>query len=261
MVAFRKFLGENDMMAYLAMMAPRLKEMHRVLKPIGSLYLHCDPTASHYLKILMDGVFGFRNYRNEIIWQRTFAGKPIYRNIPKNSDIILWYTKTDDYFFTPILIPLSDEDKATFNFDDGDGRGPYNTQPIINPGDRPNLKYIYKDLKGREWQPPNNGWRFNEERMHQLESDRRLSFGKTIREKYYLLEREQKGKQLPNIWADIPIVGQEERLGYPTQKPEALFRAHNRGWQQRGGLSTRPLLWLRYGDCQRSAPKSSMDWD
>ena len=77
--AMRSFLGENDMMAYLAMMAVRLIELHRVLKPTGSLYLHCDPTASHYLKLLLDGVFGPLNYRNEIVWKRTFAhGDPKY---------------------------------------------------------------------------------------------------------------------------------------------------------------------------------------
>ena len=71
--AMRGFLGENDMMAYLAMMAVRLIELHRVLKPTGSLYLHCDPTASHYLKIMLDAVFGPRNFRNEVNWKRTTA--------------------------------------------------------------------------------------------------------------------------------------------------------------------------------------------
>ena len=71
--AMRSFLGENDMMAYLAMMAVRLIELHRVLKPTGSLYLHCDPTASHYLKILLDGIFGPHKFRNEIIWKRTLG--------------------------------------------------------------------------------------------------------------------------------------------------------------------------------------------
>jgi DNA modification methylase len=224
LVAFRTFLGTNDMMAYLAMMAPRLVELKRVLKPTGSLYLHCDPTASHYLKILCDAVFGLACYRNEIIWQRTTAGKPIFRNLPKNSDTIFWYSKTEEYLFKPIFLPLTEEDKATFNRDDNDGRGPYNTQPIINPGDRPNLKYIYKDANGKLWPSPKTGWRFNEERMRQLEKDGRLVFGKTsIREKYYLNEREAKGKQLPNIWTDIPIVSGDERLGYPTQKPVALL--------------------------------------
>jgi site-specific DNA-methyltransferase (adenine-specific) len=99
--ALRAFLGENDMMAYLTMMAVRLVELHRVLKPTGSLYLHCDPTASHYLKIIMDSIFSPINYRNEITWKRTGA-----HNDPKkygrNTDIILFYTKTNDYIWNEI---------------------------------------------------------------------------------------------------------------------------------------------------------------
>lgn len=221
--AMRESIGTNQMMAYLVMMAARLVELHRVLKPTGSLYLHCDQTASHYLKIVLDTIFDTQNFRNEIIWQRTSAGKPIYRNLPKNTDYILWYTKTSEYCFKPILQSLSDEDIATFNLDDHDGRGKYNTQPIINPGFRPNLKYIYVDNKGKKWQPPENGWRFNKERMKELEQNNRLYFGKTIREKYYLAERIKKGKQVSNIWSDLPPVPNNEMLGYPTQKPILLL--------------------------------------
>ena len=239
--AFRMFLGQNDMMAYLTMMAQRMSELYRVLKPTGSIYLHCDTTASHYLKLLMDSIFDPRNYRNEIIWQRTFAGKPIYKNLPKNTDNILWYTKTDSYFFKPVLLPLSDDDIASFNLDDNDGCGKYNTQPIINPGYRPNLKYVYKDLQGREWQPPKNGWRFNEDRMHELEKQNRLYFKGTIREKYYLSERLAKGKQASNIWADIPIVSGIESLGYPTQKPEALLERIIKASSNEGDLVLDPF--------------------
>jgi DNA modification methylase len=222
--AFRTLLGECDMLAYLVMMAPRLVELRRVMKPSASIYLHCDTAASHYLKMLMDAIFCPENFRNEIIWRRTTAGKPVSRSLPKNTDSIFWYTKTDKYYFQPLVQPLTDEDKRTFNLDDNDGHGFYNTQPIINPGDRPNLKYIYVDAMGRKWYPPKTGWRFNEERMHQLEQENRLVFGKTtIREKYYLSERETKGKQLSNLWIDIPIVFGAERLGYPTQKPQALL--------------------------------------
>ena len=119
---------------------------------------------------------------------------------------------------------MAKEDIKTFNLDDNDGRGPYNTQPIINPADRKNLKYVYKDLKGREWNPPTNGWRFNEERMRKLEKENSLYFTtKTIREKYYLKDRLKKGKQISNIWVDIPIPSKEESLGYPTQKPNILL--------------------------------------
>ena len=259
MQALRRFLGENDMMAYLTMMANRLLELHRVLKPTGSLYLHCDPTASHYLKVVLDSVFGKERFLNEIIWQRTTAGKPSHRNLPKNTDTILWYSKTDAYFFEPLTQPLTGEDKATFNIDDSDGRGLYNTQPIINPGDRPNLKYIYTDTKGRQWTPPKTGWRFNEERMHRLEADSRLVFGKTtIREKYYLSERELKGKQMPNIWLDIPIVTGGERLPYPTQKPLALLERIIQSSSNPGGVVLDPFCGC--GTAVHAAQKNDRQW-
>ncbi len=96
MRAFRTFLGHSDMMAYLAMMAPRLIELHRVLNVTGSIYLHCDPTASHYLKILMDGIFGTINFRNEIIWKRTSARSDSHR-WNHIHDTLLFYTKSDGY--------------------------------------------------------------------------------------------------------------------------------------------------------------------
>ncbi|MBK6755172.1 MAG: site-specific DNA-methyltransferase [Flavobacteriales bacterium] len=102
MKALRDFLGENDMMAYLTMMANRLLEMHRVLKPTGSLYLHCDPTASHYLKVVLDGVFGKEHYRNEIIWRRYKRPKGSQfeaRKFGTATDTILYYTKSNEYSF------------------------------------------------------------------------------------------------------------------------------------------------------------------
>ncbi|HNW96209.1 MAG TPA: site-specific DNA-methyltransferase, partial [Anaerolineaceae bacterium] len=97
--AFNLILGDSNMMAYLTMMAPRLKELHRVLKPTGSLYLHCDPTASHYLKVLLDMVFGAENFRNEIIWVRSNPKSHGTVNFPNCTDTILRYTKTNKYFF------------------------------------------------------------------------------------------------------------------------------------------------------------------
>ena len=95
MRAFRTFLGESDMMAYLAMMAPRLVDLRRVLRGAGSIYLHCDPTASHYLKMLMDAVFDPRNFRNEIIWQRALAKGLMTRQLPTNHDVILSYRRSE----------------------------------------------------------------------------------------------------------------------------------------------------------------------
>ena len=105
--AFRQFIGRNAMMAYLVMMAPRLVEMHRVLKPTGSIYLHCDPTASHYLKTMMDAVFRKENFRNEIVWQRTLAKGLMTKRLPNNHDIILGYQNTtvDSYLEHRIHVP------------------------------------------------------------------------------------------------------------------------------------------------------------
>ena len=108
MIALRTILGENDMLAYISMMAPRLVEMRRVLKPTGSIYLHCDPTASHYLKLLMDSVFGAKNFRNEIIWCYTSGGvSPKY--FGRKHDTIFFYSKTDNYSFSPIFRPYSEK--------------------------------------------------------------------------------------------------------------------------------------------------------
>jgi len=104
MQAFRTFLGENDMLAYLSMMAPRLLELQRVLKDSGSIYLHCDPTASHYLKMLMDAVFGAENFHNEIIWRRTGA-HGAQQSFGPIHDTIFFYTKTKDYHFKVLNHP------------------------------------------------------------------------------------------------------------------------------------------------------------
>ena len=105
--AMRTFLGQNDMMAYLTMMAPRMVELHRVLKPTGSIYLHCDPTASHYLKLLMDAVFGPTRFRTEITWKRTSAHndtKQGRRQHGRIRDLLLYYTKGDDWTWNPIHV-------------------------------------------------------------------------------------------------------------------------------------------------------------
>ena len=119
MRAFRTLLGTSDMLAYLAMMAPRLVELHRVLRSTGTIYLHCDPTASHYLKLLMDAVFDRRNFRNEIIWCYAGGGIPKH-DFPRKHDVLLRYTKSNTYFFQPIYRPYS---PARFNGDARPSKG------------------------------------------------------------------------------------------------------------------------------------------
>jgi len=227
-IAYRDTWGKGAD-SFIAMIYERLVLMRDLLAEDGSIYVHCDARVNYYLRSICDEIFGKEHFVNEIIWERSSAGKSVYNNMPKNADYIIWYSKSRSYSFTPITKELSYEDRKTYNLDDNDERGPYNTQPLINPkdSDRPNLRYEYVDTKGRIWPHPPSGWRVSKEKMRQLDEDSRLYFtGKSIREKYYLLEREGKGKQVSNIWDDISgnsLRYSNEGLEYPTQKPEALL--------------------------------------
>jgi site-specific DNA-methyltransferase (adenine-specific) len=140
MIALRKFLGENDMMAYLTMMANRLLQLHRVLKPTGSLYLHCDPTASHYLKIVLDGVFGKENFLNEIIWKRQSAHSDAKHKFSNVADVILFYQKSNNALFNPQYAEHDETYLEKFyRFDDNDGRGRYRLGDMASPNPRPNM--------------------------------------------------------------------------------------------------------------------------
>ena len=159
--AMRSFLGENDMMAYLAMMAVRLMELHRVLKPTGSLYLHCDPTASHYLKILLDAVFGARCFKNEIDWKRTTTHSDA-KTWSSNADCILFYTRKEKGFrWNTPREPHSEEYvKSKYGRDDNDGRGPYRLDNMTSPSPRPNMMYEWLGFPY-----PEKGWRYQRETM------------------------------------------------------------------------------------------------
>ncbi len=225
MQAFRTFLGDSDMMAYVAMMAPRLVELCRVMKPTASLYLHCDPTASHYLKILLDAVFGPENFRNEIIWHRTLAKGLTTRALPINHDVILSYQRSDkatwqaDQVFRPYNPDdLDDKTLEKYSLREPNGRR-YQLTSLLNPNpDRPNLTYEFLGVT--------RVWRWTKERM-QAAYDAGLVVqpkpGAVPRFKRYL--DEQRGKPLGDVWTDIPPLNSQakERLGYPTQKPEALL--------------------------------------
>ena len=216
MIAYRKFVGVNDVMAYLTMMAIRLVELRRVLKPSGSIYLHCDPTANHYLKILMDTIFGKKNFRNEIIWKRTSAHNDPLR-YGSNTDVILFYTKSNRCTWNQLFNPHSDEYLKRFRFKDPDGRrwtdGDLTAKGLSGGG----YSYEYKGVHSL--------WRCPVETMRQLDAEGRLHFTKKggIRLKKYL--DEMRGITLQCLWADIPPINSQarERLGYPTQKPEALL--------------------------------------
>lgn len=229
--ALRKIVGRNQMMAYLVMMTARLVELHRVLKPTGSLYLHCDPTASHYLKIILDTIFGAEQFRNEIIWKRSHPHGNVSRSYGSIHDVIFFYSKSDNYTWNTVYRPyflengeldpeLAETVLKQYRMVDKDTGRLFQATSLLNPNpDRPNLTYeFHGHLKV---------WRWTQERMKKAESEGRLYLpkeGKGIpREKRFL--DEQKGIPAQDIWNDInPLMGSSaERLGYPTQKPIALL--------------------------------------
>ena len=222
MAALRAFLGENDMLAYLTMMANRLLEMHRVLKPTGSLYLHCDPTASHYLKILLDGVFGKENYRNELIWKRTTAHGDSRTRFSHVTDTIFFYAKSGNVLWNPLFKEHKESYlKSHYRHKDENGRV-YRLDNIIRSksmGPRPNLTYEYKGFT------PPSGWRTIREKLEVIDAEGRLYWSKSGTPYLVRYLDKQAGEILDNLWDDIPPVNSmsQERLGYPTQKPLALL--------------------------------------
>jgi site-specific DNA-methyltransferase (adenine-specific) len=225
MQGFRQAVGENDMVAYLSMMAPRLKELRRVLKPTGSIYLHCDPTASHYLRMLMDAVFGPTNFGNEIVWLRTLSKGLTTRRLPRNHDVILSYQKTEEAKWNKDAVFVSyDPEKLDprtarkYCHRDRDGRL-YRLDNLINPNpDRPNLTYEFLGIT--------RVWRWTKERMEKAYEEGlviQTQPGAVPQLKRYL--DEQRGRPLGDVWTDIPPINSQaaERLGYPTQKPERLL--------------------------------------
>ena len=214
LAALRSFLGQNDMMAYLTMMAQRMVELHRVLKPAGSIYLHCDPTASHYLKLLMDAVFGPTNFKNEITWVRSLPHNDAHR-FGRSRDTILFYGRSDDAKFYPQYRPQKASSVKAHYRENEDGRM-YQLTSLIAPGGRGPL-YEYKGFE--------RNWRFTQKNMESLESQDRIWHepGKLPRRIQYL--DESKGSLVQDHWDDVNPINSmaKERLGYPTQKPEALL--------------------------------------
>src|SRR5690606_16190111 len=166
--AMRGFLGENDMMAYLAMMAIRLIELHRVLKPTGSLYLHCDPTASHYLKLLLDGVFGARHFRNEIIWRRTTSHNSSNR-YGKIADTILFYTKSDRWTWNDVRTAYTDAQLGRYQ-QDANGNL-FRAENLT--ADRRNSASGKFEWRGT-MPPPTRGWAYTRDQLEQWWSEGRI---------------------------------------------------------------------------------------
>lgn len=241
----------NQMMAYLVMMTARLIELHRVLKPTGSLYLHCDPTASHYLKIVLDAIFGGANFKNEIVWKRTSAHNDPGR-FGANIDILLFYAKSDHWKWNQIYLPHPEEYRARFKHKDSDGRlwSDYDLSAKGLSGG--GYEYEYRGIKSL--------WRCPIETMQKFDSEGKLHFTCKggIRLKRYL--DENKGYAIQALWDDIsPINSQAaERLGYPTQKPLTLLERIISASSNRGDVVLDPFCGC--GTAIVAAQKLGRQW-
>jgi DNA modification methylase len=215
---------------YIAWLKERVEQMHRILKPTGSLFLHCDWHANAYIKVyILDKIFGEENFRGEIIWQRHNSHNDAKYKLAVLTDTIWYYSKSEKNIYNPIYGDLSEKYTENFyKYDDGDGKGLYQLGDMASPNPRPNMMY--------EWEGftyPAKGWRFEKETMQKLHNEGKIyypkdnngnnDFSKRPRLKRYL--NEQKGQLLGNVWTDIQNVQSQsnERIGYPTQKPEELL--------------------------------------
>jgi adenine specific DNA methylase Mod len=237
--SLRSWLGDNGLMAYLAMMSVRLIELHRVLKPSGSLYLHCDPTGSHYLKLLLDTVFGTENFRNEIIWKRTSGHSSARRWGPVHDDI-LFYGKSDRIVWNPVF-QAHDAQHLASKYSTSDDHGPFMPADLTGAGKRTGdsgkpWRGFDPDKLGRHWAVPRNvpkdrldldGWEAltSQEKLDRLDLAKLIYWPKKEggfpRFKRYVNE----GVPIQSVISDIPPINSQaqERLGYPTQKPIALL--------------------------------------
>lgn len=225
MEALKAFLKPNDMLAYLTMMCNRLLELHRVLKPTGSLYLHCDPTASHYLKLVLDGVFGKESFRNEIVWKRTSSHNDASQGLSRlgrNHDVLFFYSKTAKPTWNLQFAPYADSYvKQHYSNVDATGRR-YKTSDLTAAKPGGDVSYEWKGV----FPPTGRYWAYSRANMEKFDSEGKLVYAEKSgmpRMKHFL--DEMHGVPLGDTWDDIPPINSQasERMGYPTQKPVALL--------------------------------------
>ena len=248
--AFRQFIGSNAMMAYLVMMTPRLVELRRVLKPTGSIYLHCDPTASHYLKLLMDGIFGPSYFRSELNWRRTSAhndakqGRRQYGNV---RDTIFFYTKGAKWTWNWLYTAYDDQYVDSFyKFTEQDSGRRYRKGDLTaaKPGGDTSYEWRVKRPMGGSWEAdlteeytrPVDGWEYkgvlpyqgrywaySKYHMAAMSEEGRLVYARTGTPNFKRYLDEMPGVPLQNDWSDIRPASKSESMGYQTQKPQALL--------------------------------------
>lgn len=223
-----KVLGKSSLFSYLVSMTLRIAEIFRVLKPTGSFYLHCDPTASHYLKIILDSIFCSQggDYINDIIWKRTNNPKGSQFKAKKYgvyTDNIFFYVKSSKYLFNLDLAKNQlNENELKKKYPYKDDNGNYYSAPILRSksmGGRPSLVYEYKGFT-----PDFFGWRMTKENLIKLDIKGDLGWSSNNKPFRKLRPENDKGDPISNLWDDINrLYESKEALSYPTQKPEALL--------------------------------------
>lgn len=285
--AFRQFLGTNDMLAYLTMMAPRLQELNRVLKPTGSLYLHCDPTASHYLKLLLDAVFGPERYLSEIVWKRSSAhsdtkqGRKLHGHI---HDVILFYSKGKEWTWNAQFTAYDAEYlEQEYRHKSPTGRHYKETDlTAARPGG--DVSYEWRVLRrapdaaweadlSDEWRTPTTGteyrgvypyqgrfWAYSRDNLIAFAKSGHLVHRSTGMPRLVQYADEMPGIGLQDLWVDIPPISPKaaERLGYPTQKPEALLDRIVLSSSSPGDVVLDPFCGC--GTAVASAQKNGRSW-
>ena len=242
----------SGMKSYLIMMAVRLLEMQRLLKPTGSLYLHCDPTASAYLKLLLDAVFGSGNFRNEIVWKRTSShsdGAQGRKQYGRVCDGLLFYTRGAEWTWNLQYTPYDQTyvDRAYRHVEPNTGRR-YRLDNLTGPGGAEKGNPSYAVLGVTRF------WRYSEPRMQRL-----IEAGRVVQTKpgtvpaYKRYLDEMPGVPLQDLWADVGPIGAaaKERVGYPTQKPLALLDRIIKVSSNAGGRRSRSFRGMRHGLCER----------
>ena len=235
-----RYAHSDGMGAFMCFMAVRLLEMRRVLKPTGSIYLHCDPTASHYLKAVMDAVFGWQNFRNEIVWQKIRSSKAQKAGFGPVHDILLFYRKSPQAKFENVYTPLSAERIARHygKTEEGTGRR-YGLDNFTQAGAGAPRRFGDRIISP----PDGKHWIWDQARIDRAWGEGRLVFTSEsmIRVKRYLDESE--GNPVEDIWIDIPPINavSRERVGYPTQKPLELYERMIRASSNEGDIVCDPF--------------------
>ena len=283
--AFRQFIGDNAMMAYLVMMTTRLVELRRVLKPTGSIYLHCDPTASHYLKVLMDSIFGKDFFRSEINWRRTNAhndakqGRQQYGNV---RDTILFYTKGSKWTWNWLYTDYDSQYVDSFYkfTEEGSGRR-YRMGDLTaaKPGGDTSYEWRVKRLRGGDWEAdltneytsPLDGWEYKSVLPYQgrywayskggmvgMAEEGRLVYTRNGMPNYKRYLDEMPGVPLQNDWTDIRPASRSESMGYPTQKPQSLLERIIQASSNEGDVVLDPFCGC--GTAIAAAHKLNRNW-